>query len=67
MGDFLYLIPESENARRRVIESRVRRGVKRQLSVGGLITIRGTLRDDIPMSSSGVSRGKPRFGRLDRE
>jgi len=66
-GNFLYLIREWETDRKRVIENRVRRSVKRWLSVGGVRTTPGTFRNDIPMSSGGVSRGGPHFGHLDRE
>jgi hypothetical protein len=65
-GNFLYLIQEWGTDRKRVIESRVRRSVKRWLSVDGVRTIRGTFRDDIPMSSSGVSGGNPRIRDWDR-
>jgi hypothetical protein len=65
-GNFLYLIHEWETDRKRVIVSRVRRSVKRWLSVGGVRIIRDTFRGGIPMSSSGVNRGNPHIRDWDR-
>jgi len=62
----LYLIREWETDRKPVTESLARRSVKRWLSVGGVRTTRGTLRDVIPMSSSGVSKGSYPLGELIR-
>jgi len=66
VGNFLYLIREWETGRKPVIESRVRRSVKRWLSVGGVRTIRGIFRGVIHMSSSGVSKGSYPLGELIR-
>jgi hypothetical protein len=66
VGDFLYLIREWETGRKPVIERLARRSVKWWLSVGGVRTTRGTLRDVIPMSSNGVSKGSYPLGELIR-
>lgn len=65
-GNFLYLIREWETDRKPVIESRVRRSVKRRLSIGGVRTIRGTFRGVTLISSSGVSKGSYPLGELIR-